>query len=201
MSTDLIHRRADAAWAPYQDQAGFVFRLLRIAEDIPMLHAWFREERAAFWLMQDKTEDEVRRTYQSMMDSGRATTYIGVHAGRPAFLAECYDPAHDRIRAYYEVRAGDLGMHIFIAPADVRIPGFTRSAFHALMRFMFDHLGAQRIVVEPDANNHRVHALNRSAGFVYDRDVPFFEKIASLAFCTRREFETAAAANMEKVCS
>ena len=49
-------------------------------------------------------------------------------------------------------------------------------------------------MVEPDANNERIHAINRAAGFVYGRNVAFTEKIASLAFCTRRDFEQATAA-------
>ena len=197
MRNDTIHRRAEAAPTPYRDAAGFVFRPLRIPGDIPTLHRWFTQERAAFWLMRDKTEGEVAQTYQALMDSGHATAYMGLHEGRPAFLAECYDPAHDRIRDFYPVRAGDLGMHVFVGPSDVRIAGFTRAVFCALMRFMFAHLGALRIVVEPDANNQRIHALNRSAGFVYDRDVVFTEKIASLAFCTRRDFEQATATHQE----
>lgn len=201
MPTDSIHRRADAGRVPYRDKSGFVFRPLQIPDDIPMLHAWFREERAAFWLMQDKTEEQVQQVYQEMMDSGHATAYIGVHEGRPAFLAECYDPAHDRIRDFYDVREGDLGMHIFVGPARTPVCGFTRNAFHALMRFMFNHLGARRIVVEPDSNNHKIHALNRSAGFIYLGDVPFFEKTASIAVCTRQDFETATAVNLEKACS
>jgi RimJ/RimL family protein N-acetyltransferase len=199
MSTDVIHRRANAMHHPYCDEAGFVFRPLRISEDIPTLHRWFTQPRAAFWLMQDKTEAEVREAYQGLMDSGTATAYIGWEGERSAFLAECYDPAQDRIRAFYPVQPGDLGMHIFIGPPERRIAGYSRSAFHALMRFMFEHLGAQRIVVEPDATNHKVHALNRSAGFVHDRDVAFPEKIASLAFCTRPAFQLATAATLEEL--
>jgi len=199
MPIDTLHRRADADTRPYRDEAGFVFRPLRIPEDTTTLHRWFIQERAAFWLMQDKTEAEVREAYQRMLDSGTATPYIGWHEGRPAFLAECYDPAQDRIHAFYEVQPGDLGMHIFIAPPERRIAGYSRTVFHALMRFMFFHLGARRIIVEPDASNHKVHALNRSAGFAYDRDVVFPEKIASLAFCTRRDFEQATAATLEEV--
>lgn len=199
MSTDAIHRRASALHRPHRDEAGFVFRPLRIPEDIPMLHRWFIQPRAAFWLMQDKTESEVGEAYQRLMDSGAATAYIGWHGDRPAFLAECYDPAQDRIRTFYKVRPGDLGMHIFIGPPTRHVAGFSRTVFHALMRFMFEHLGAQRIVVEPDATNHKVHALNRSAGFVYDRDVAFPEKIASLAFCTRRDFQQATAATQEEL--
>lgn len=189
-----IHRRADAASVPYIDAEGFIFHLLRIPEDIPTLHRWFQPERASFWLMRDKTEAEVRQVYQDLMRSGHATAYLVWKDGRPAFLAECYDPAHDRIRAFYNVQPGDLGMHIFIGPSDVRISGYTRTVFFALMRFMFEHLGAARIVVEPDANNTRIHVINRAAGFVYDRNVAFTEKIASLAFCTRQDFEQATAA-------
>jgi RimJ/RimL family protein N-acetyltransferase len=199
MSTDVLHRHASAIHHPYSDEAGFVFRLLRIPEDIPTLHRWFTQPRAAFWLMQDKTESEVRVAYQRMMDAGTATAYIGWQGDQPAFLAECYDPAQDRIRAFYPVQPGDLGMHIFIAPPTRRIAGHSRTVFHALMRFMFEHLGAQRIVVEPDATNHKVHALNRSAGFVYDCDVAFPEKTASIAFCTRRDFQQATAATQEEL--
>lgn len=199
MFTDAPHHRASALARPYRDETGIVFRLLRIPEDIPMLHRWFIQPRAAFWLMQDKTEPEVCEVYQRLMDSGTATAYIGWFDEQPAFLAECYDPAQDRIRAFYKVQPGDLGMHIFIAPPTRHVAGFSRTAFHALMRFMFEHLGAQRIVVEPDATNHKVHALNRSAGFVYDRDVAFPEKIASLAFCTRKDFQQATAATQEEL--
>ena len=196
MPTDAhtIHRRADAESAPYTDADGFTFHLLRIPEDIPMLHRWFQPERASFWLMRDKTEAEVGQVYQNLMDSGHATAYLVWQGGRPVFLAECYDPAHDRIRTFYDVQPGDLGMHIFIGPSDVHIAGYTRAVFFALMRFMFDRLGAARIVVEPDANNTRIHAINRAAGFVYDRNVAFTEKIASLAFCTRQDFELATCA-------
>lgn len=196
MRTDAntIHRRADAEHAPHTDAEGYTFRLLRIPEDIPTLHRWFQPERASFWLMRDKTEAEVGQIYQDLMDSGHATAYLVWQGDRPAFLAECYDPAHDRIRAFYDVQPGDLGMHIFIGSSDVRVPGYTRTVFFALMRFMFEHLGATRIVVEPDATNERIHAINRAAGFVYDRNVAFTEKIASLAFCTRRDFEQATAA-------
>lgn len=200
---ETVHRRADAQRQPYRDESGFEFRLLRIPEDIPLLHGWLIEERAAFWQMRDKSEEQVRQAYAAIMDSGHATAYLGWRDDgtdpEPAFLAECYDPAHDRIREFYDVQPGDLGMHVFIGPCAKPIPGYSRSVFYALMRFMLLHLGARRIVVEPDARNHKIHALNRSAGFVYDRDVVFPEKTASLAFCTRREFEQATAHTIKEV--
>ena len=53
------------------------------------------------------------------------------------------------------------------------------------MRFLFDRLNAARVVVEPDANNAKIHALNLAMGFVYAGQARFREKTASLAFCTR----------------
>lgn len=209
MRAETRLHRVDATGVVHRDAAGFAFRPLCIPDDIPTLHRWFTAERGAFWLMRDKTEDEVRQTYRALMDSGHATAYVGIHVGihvgpkagppasRPAFLAECYDPAYDRLHAFYPVRPGDLGMHVFIGPPEVRIPGFTRAVFGALMRFMFAHLGAQRIVVEPDARNHRIHALNRSVGFVDAREIVLPEKTARLAFCTRRDFDRATATPQE----
>ncbi|MDM9560636.1 GNAT family N-acetyltransferase [Bordetella petrii] len=198
LPASTAHRRGDGN-LPYLDEEGFVLRMLRIPADIPVLHDWFTRDYATFWLMQDKTADEIQAIYQALMDSGHATAYLGLRDGRPAFMAECYDPFHDRIRQHYAPRPGDLGMHFFVGPAARPVAGYTRSVFRALMRFMFLHLGARRIVVEPDANNRKIHVLNRAMGFVYDRNVPFEEKIASLAFCTRAQFEHAVQATPEEV--
>jgi RimJ/RimL family protein N-acetyltransferase len=61
--------------------------------------------------------------------------------------------------------------------------------FAFVMRFMFDRLDAARIVVEPDANNAKIHALNLAMGFTYAGQARFRDKTASLAFCTRTQFE------------
>ena len=58
------------------------------------------------------------------------------------------------------------------------------------MRFLFDRLNAARVVVEPDANNAKIHALNLAMGFVYAGQAGS-AKTASLAFCTRAQFEQA----------
>lgn len=190
MPIDSVHRKNDDPGI-HRHEGPFAFRLLRIPEDIPMLHDWFTRDYARFWLMQDKCEDEIREIYQRLMTSGHATAYIGLHAGQPAFLIECYDPRHDRVGQHYTVQPGDLGMHLFMGPPKERIAGFTLAAFKALMRFMFVHLEAQRIVVEPDVDNHKIHALNHAVGFTRHRTVVFTEKIAGLAFCTRSDFANA----------
>jgi RimJ/RimL family protein N-acetyltransferase len=170
---------------------GFAFRPLDASRDAPLLHRWFVDERASFWNMQDKRVDEVEAVYQALADAGHATAWLGIERGTPAFLIECYDPVHDQIGEHYDVQPGDLGMHLFVAPASRPEHGYTRRVFAALMTFMFARLDARRIVVEPDARNTRIHALNRAMGFVYWKDVAFREKTASIAFCTREDFHAA----------
>ncbi len=146
---------------------GFAFRRVRIPGDVPLLHRWFGEPRAHFWGMRDHTAEGVAACYQSLLDSGHAGAWLGLRDGVPAFLIECYDPAHDEIREHYRAEPGDMGMHLFVGPAAQRIRRYTHDVFTALMRFMFETLGAARIVVEPDVDNARIHALNRAMGFVY----------------------------------
>ena len=166
----------------------FHIRPLDAQRDAPTLHRWFIEERAAFWNMRDKSVAEVAAFYEAIADSGHAQAWLGMQQGAPAFLFESYDPAHEEIGEHYDVRAGDLGMHLFVGPAARRARGYTRRVFETLMTFLFERLGAQRIVVEPDARNTRIHALNRAMGFVHTKEVAFREKTASLAFCTRADF-------------
>ncbi|QBR02727.1 GNAT family N-acetyltransferase [Paraburkholderia pallida] len=170
---------------------GFQIRPLDPERDAPTLQRWFVEERAAFWNMREKSVSEVAAFYRAIEDSGHARAWLGLRHGAPAFLFESYDPAHDEAGEHYEVLAGDLGMHLFVGPAGTPEPGYTRHVFRTLMTFLFEQLTAERIVVEPDARNTRIHTLNRAMGFVYTRDVPFREKTASLAFCTRADFYAA----------
>jgi RimJ/RimL family protein N-acetyltransferase len=170
---------------------GFEIRSLDVPIDAPTLHGWFVEERAAFWNMRDWSMAQVAAFYQAIDDSLHARAWLASQQGKPAFLIESYDPAHEEVGEHYDVQPGDLGMHLFVGPPATRQPGYTRRVFRTLMRFLFEHLGATRIVVEPDARNTRIHALNRAMGFVYAKDVAFREKTASLAFCTRADFYAA----------
>lgn len=61
------------------------------------------------------------------------------------------------------------------------------------MDFLFSHPDINRIVVEPDVRNDRIHRLNKRAGFVYERKVELPEKTAWLAFCTREQYRAAMA--------
>lgn len=167
------------------------FRRLRIPQDIPLIHGWFQHAHAAFWCLQGSTQGEVQALYQAKLDPPRLDVHLGLLHGRPVVLAESYDPRLDPLADHYDVQDGDIGMHIFVAPATRRIPGFTRCMFKAVMDLMFNGLGARRVVVEPDIHNDRIHVLNKAYGFVYQRQVVLRDKTAWLALCTRRDFHNA----------
>jgi RimJ/RimL family protein N-acetyltransferase len=167
---------------------GLRIRPLDAQADAPTLHRWFVEERAAFWNMRDWNVAQVAAFYQDIVDSPHADAWLASQHGKPAFLIETYDPAHEEVGEHYAPRPGDLGMHLFVGPAVQPVAGFTQRVFKVVMTYLFDHLRATRVVVEPDARNARIHTLNRAMGFVYWKDVAFREKTASLAFCTRQDF-------------
>ncbi|KDC13444.1 acetyltransferase (GNAT) domain protein [Bordetella bronchiseptica E014] len=185
---DVIDQQARSH---YDEGKGLALRSLHPEADAAQLQQWFSMDYARFWSMQDSSVHQVRDYYAALCSSGHAGAWLGLHHGRAAFLVECYDPARDQVGEHYCVRPGDLGMHILIGPPTERIPGFSRAVFALVLRFMFDRLHAARIVVEPDVNNSKIHALNLSMGFVYAGLAPFREKTASLAFCTRAQFERA----------
>jgi hypothetical protein len=83
------------------------------------------------------------------------------------------------------VRDGDLGVHLFMAPARTRIPGFTSAVFESLRRFVFAEPSRQRIVIEPDARNEGALRRWQRLGFEFGDQVELPHKSAQLAFLSR----------------
>jgi RimJ/RimL family protein N-acetyltransferase len=177
----------------------FAVRPLRIPADIPVIHDWVSRDYAVYWGMQGKSVEEVERAYREIVAPEHAGAYIGLHDGRPAFLMECYQPIHDPIGRHYDARPDDRGMHILVAPAERPIHGYTWHVFTVVMDFLFSDASVWRIVVEPNVRNDKIHALNRRAGFQYQKtvDLPATAtqpaKTAYLSFCTREQYAEALA--------
>jgi siderophore synthetase component len=167
----------------------FSLRALRIPEDIPTVHAWVSQEYARYWGLNGQSQELVAAAYLEI--ARNADVYLGFHQGEPAFLVECYDPSRDPVSKHYRVQRGDRGMHVLVAPPVVRVPDFTWAVFSAVMDFLFSDPEAQRVVVEPDIRNAKIHALNRRAGFRYQRVIELASKTAHLAFCTREQYRAA----------
>ncbi|CAL9428658.1 N(6)-hydroxylysine O-acetyltransferase [Streptomyces sp. enrichment culture] len=169
-------------------------RPLDPAEDAELLHRWVTHPKAAFWMMQDATRQDVERAYREIAADEHHHAYLGLHDGEPAFLMEKYDPAQRELVGLYEPRPGDVGMHFLVAPTDRPIHGFTKAVITAVMAHLFEDPATARVVVEPDVANTAVHALNAAVGFVPEREIRKPEKMALLSFCTREQFEKAVSA-------
>ncbi|MEU3746240.1 MULTISPECIES: GNAT family N-acetyltransferase [Streptomyces] len=172
------------------------FRPLDPLKDAELIHAWVTHPKAAFWMMQDATPDDVVREYTAFAANPHHQAFIGLVDEQPAILMERYDPAHLELVGLYDPLPGDVGMHFLVAPTDTPVHGFTRRVITEVMRELFDDPATARVVVEPDVSNKAVHALNEVVGFVPEREIQKPEKQALLSFCTRAQFEAAVGATI-----
>lgn len=166
-------------------------RPLMPESDAPVVHSWVTSDRARFWGMQGYDVKQVESAYREIVGAPHSMAYMGLHYGDPAFLLELYDPAADAVGKCYDVRPGDQGLHVLVAPPERRIPGFTWGIFTLAMDFAFCDSSVERVVVEPDVRNDPIHELNERAGFQYHRQIELPDKIAWLATCTRDQYRSA----------
>lgn len=161
---------------------------LDVERDLARLHAWVTHPRSVFWGMLGATPAEVAGEYSRIADDPHHDAFLGWADGVPQFLVERYDPAHSELAGLPELRPGDVGMHLLVAPTDVCVPGFTSAVMRRVVEFCFEPPGSRRVVVEPDVRNERIAALNAAVGFRVVREVPLPSKSAALSFCTREDF-------------
>lgn len=166
---------------------------LDLVQHLDLLHAWVTHPRSVYWQMQDATREDVRSEYERIAADPHHTAWLGTVDDEPAFLAEHYDPALSEygvseLASHHEMRPGDVGMHVLVAPTDTPRHGFTDAVFAAVLRHLFADPTVERVVVEPDVRNEAIRAKNVSAGFIEVREVPLSTKTAMLSTCTREDF-------------
>lgn len=170
------------------------FRPLDVERDVPLVHSWLTHPRSHFWDMQEATRDDVAAGYRRTAESPHEDAWIGEIDGMPIVLVETYDPAHHPLSdpaVGTDVRDGDLGMHLLVAPPEGETRrGLTSAVMEAVVGFCFSR-GADRIVVEPDVRNTAVHAKNAEVGFERVADVQLPDKRAAFSVCTRDAFTRA----------
>ncbi|MEU4194785.1 GNAT family N-acetyltransferase [Kribbella sp. NPDC026611] len=168
------------------------FDLIR---DVPTLHRWVTQPYAKYWGLLEASVDDVRAEYLRIASSGHHDAFLGEHDGRPAFLMERYDPAADVVGTVYDVAPGDVGMHVLVAPPTEPVHGFTGAVFETIMDSLFSDPLVDRVVVEPDIRNTKIHALNERMGFRKHSIVDLPDKRAWLSFCTRDQYAEATRMN------
>jgi len=161
---------------------------INLPEDAFTIHHWVNLSYAKFWGMEKSKLNQVFDAYQKIIDDKHHNAYMGVLNDKPIFLCESYAALHDDIANFYDAKETDLGMHILVGPAKKRVPNFTWNIFSFVMEFFFDYLQAERVVVEPDVNNDKIHVLNKKAGFNYLKVVQLSNKKAHIALNTKKSY-------------
>jgi hypothetical protein len=167
------------------------------AADAPVVHRWVSEDRAAFWGMTGLTEQQVAGIYAHMARLDTHHAHLVVRDGEPVALLQTYEPEADRVSECYEVRPGDIGVHLLLAPAGPGggQRGWTARLVTAIAAYVLPGLDRRRIVVDPDVRNEKAIARFRTLGFTTGPvvvlpeidlpDVYLPEKKAQLAFLDR----------------
>ncbi|MEZ0582148.1 GNAT family N-acetyltransferase [Erwinia sp. STN24] len=168
----------------------FSLRPMR-AEDAVLIHSWVTREYARFWGMQTHSPEQVAAFYQDLTSSDPHAALIGCCDDRPVFLIECYRASDDEVGKFYPAAPDDYGMHILIAPASQPVRDFSWQVFTLVMDYMFSRPEVNRVVVEPDVRNDKIHVLNKRAGFRYQQTIDMGHKTAWLAFCQREDYQHA----------
>ncbi|MGW2708693.1 GNAT family N-acetyltransferase [Streptomyces sp. NPDC001356] len=165
--------------------------------DADLVHAWAGDERAAFWGMNGLTRAQVAEVYAHMDTLDTHHAHLVAVDGEPAALLQTYEPSADRVGECYDVRPGDLGVHLLLAPAGPAgaRPGWTAALLTAITTYVLLVLDRRRIVIDPDVRNAKAiarferHGFERGPAVVLPEvdlpDVHLPEKHAQLAFLDR----------------
>ncbi|MGS2763346.1 GNAT family N-acetyltransferase [Sinomicrobium sp. M5D2P9] len=169
----------------------FSLRPFEPEQDCEDLHQWVNHSRAKYWQMLNTSIEEVKNAYYQLVQSDHTEVFTGYFNGQRSFLLERYHPGLTPLKHHYEVQNSDLGMHVLVAPPERQIPSFTWHVFTTILDFLFSDKAIERIIVEPDVRNDKIHRLNKRAGFVYQKRISLPEKDAYLAFCNREQYLSA----------
>ncbi|PBB07930.1 siderophore biosynthesis protein [Kocuria sp. WRN011] len=163
----------------------FEFRHVAVDRDLPVLHDWLSQPRAAAWHLVDASQQAVATEYRRMAEAPSETAWLVHENGHPLALVETYDPACSPLTEVFPVRDGDAGLHLFLAPTSEPVSGTTGAVMAAALDLLWADPVVQRVLVEPDVHNHAVRAVNRKAGFRELEHVVLPDKTACLSVLER----------------
>lgn len=161
--------------------------------DAPLLHDWFTRPDESLRGLQHASVEDLAREHRVIAASAHRDAYLGVTDDGPVFACERYDPAHRELAAHVDLRPGDVGMDILVAPVAKPVPGLAVAVMRAAVGYLFMDPMVTRVVVEPDVRDHEAHRLHEIVGFEVARTVHLSDKDVSLGFCTRAAFDAAPA--------
>ncbi len=186
----LIQKFKNKAHFHYDDKVLGRFSVQTLNPELHagLLYQWVVQDYARYWNMRDFSKPELEAFYTQLLAQPDKAAFIGQYAGEPAFLFELYAPENTPLSDHYQGEQGDCGMHLLVAPARLPRSGFTLAVMRTVMQFIFSEPDIKRVVVEPDIENHKIHRLNCSVGFMHIKPVQLPDKCAYLGLCSRAAF-------------
>lgn len=142
------------------------------AADSALIHGWVTQERAAFWGMGGASRELVEEIYADVDSRTTHHAYLARRDGEPVALFQTYDCAEDRVSECYEVRPGDMGVHLLIGPdRGAAEQGFTAALLTSFMAYVLSDPSVRRVIAEPDARNDKAIARLRRTGFTVGPEI------------------------------
>ncbi|KMS73564.1 siderophore biosynthesis protein [Streptomyces viridochromogenes] len=187
---------AARAWVHEEVVDGFGtvgIRPLDPQADAEVVHGWAGEERAAFWGMNGLTRDQVAEIYAHMETLDTHHAFLVLRDADPVALLQTYEPEADRVSECYDVRPGDIGVHLLLAPAGAggRRSGWTSALLTVVTSYVFLTLDRQRVVVDPDVRNEKAIARFLRQGFTAGPTVVLPEVDLPEVFIPRKDAQLA----------
>jgi acetyl CoA:N6-hydroxylysine acetyl transferase len=155
---------------------------LRVATDadLELLHRWNNDPEVSEW-WDLAGEPAVVREYLAEQEASLHTqSWIGLIDGKPFAFLETYLPAHDPFADSYPARATDRGFHVLVGDTAERGTGAARALLRLTVNGLFDDPPAQRVLCEPNVNNHRMLTYCQAMGGVIEGEVDLPGKRAAV---------------------
>lgn len=162
------------------------FRSLDLNVDLEMIHSWMNQAYSRrFWQL-DRSVSVIRNTYQGVIESPGAHSFIGMMDNKPFCLIDLYMIARDELADHIPHLPGDCGLHLLMCPPREMQKGWSIAALNAFKDFYFSFSQCNHLYAEPDTENHSANKLAIKAGFKFLKEVQLSYKKANL-YCLGRQ--------------
>lgn len=160
---------------------GLTLDVFHPVRDMEWFYEWTQQPRADKWGMRGKSLGEVTDIYTYLDYLPTHTICVASVGGRPALVTHMYDPNAEELGDVFDVRHGDVGLHLITAPPSAGATRTVVSVYPDTLRLLVRAFSAKRILIEPDATNHAALALAKRMGFREVGDATMSNKQARIA--------------------
>jgi len=179
-----VYRRYDPQLA-----TTIAFKTAEPDADLDIFHAWHNNPRvSAFWELAG-SKDMHREYLQKVTNDAHVHPVFGCFDGEPFGYFEIYWAKEDRIAPYYDVDDYDRGVHMLVGDERFRGPHRVAAWLPSLAHYMLlDDPRTRTVVAEPRADNGKMIAYMRQAGFYKTKEFDFPHKRAAMMMLSREAF-------------